>query len=94
MFCSLQSTPPNPTIATLQIERRTAEADPPKPSVFRSNEIAQLSANQPTIAQGMLSDHELISELQILLIGHLDQPQSLDILELFGNPDRCLDRVV
>ncbi len=92
MFHALNILPPDPLIPSLQIERGAAEADAPQPSVVRSHQIAQLSADQPAVLQRMLADHEFIPGPAFLLRAHLDQAEPSDILDRFGNRRGCFDR--
>ena len=75
-------------------ESGAAEADSPKPSVVGSHQIAQRPADQPTLVERMLADHQFIPDPQILLRGHLNQSESLDVLDAFRDPGRSLKPMV
>ena len=63
MLHPLGRRPPDPRIPILQVERGAAEADRPQPAVLRADQVAQLSAHQPTLVQRMFPDHQFVPEL-------------------------------
>ena len=56
-----------------------------EPAVRGADEVTELAADQPGVAQGVLADHQLVPDEQVLGAAHLDQLQSFDLLEALGH---------
>jgi len=72
-------------VAPLQIQRCAAEADAAEPAVLGADQVAELTADQPGVVQGVLPNHQFVPDEQMFARVHLQQFQSFELGEFLGH---------